>query len=253
MANTESELLVQYISLTQHVVGNIIQHCAPFIKESHRTFEDLPILDFFTTGESFPQPGANEITYAGQRLRGSARKDPRRPFSNGTQTDIFWSVKSFLEKTAGNQRSQDFVDYCVTAFCEGTEDFMGDHVATLRLFVMQDIVCEYFRIADEAPEITNPAWSYVLPCLAALREVYASIWEQLTRENIAGLRVFVEELLHMMFAMHAMASVVAYQLNDYVCGPYLGVCLRVFDFVLFVDHVLFFLKDVTYIQGMDNS
>lgn len=252
MANTESELLVQYVSLAQHVVGNIIQHCAPFIKESHRTFEDLPILDFFTSGETFPQPGANEITYAGQRLRGCARKDPRRPFSNGTQTDIFWSVKSFLERAVRNNRPRDFVDFCVTAFCEGNEDALGDHVSALRTFVLQDVVCEYFRIAAEAPEITNSAWGYVLPCLAALREVYADIWKGLTRENTAGLRDFVEELSHMMLAMHAMAGVIAYQLDEYMGGPYLAVCLRVFDFVLFVTHVLFFLKDVTHIQGSDN-
>jgi len=122
MANSDSEILVQYVSLAQHVVGNIIQHCAHFLKESHRTFEDLPILDFFTNGETFPQPGANEVTYAAQRLRGSARKDSRRPFSNGTQMDIFWSVKSFLEKTVRNNRQRDFLDFCVGAFCEGTED-----------------------------------------------------------------------------------------------------------------------------------
>lgn len=251
MANTESEVLVQYISLAQHVVGNIIQHCAPFLKESHRTFEDLPILDFFTSGETFPQPGANEVTYAAQRLRGSARKDSRRPFSNGTQMDIFWSIKSFLEKSVRNNRQRDFVGFCVTSFCEGNEDRLGDHVAALRMFVMQDIVSEYFRLATEAPEITNPAWGYVLPCLAAVREVYVCIWDGLTRDNVRELKGFMEEILGMLLVMHAMLAVIAYQLDEHEFDPYMGTAAGVFDFVIFVNHMLFFLKDVTHVQGTD--
>jgi len=252
MANSDSEILVQYVSLAQHVVGNIIQHCAHFLKESHRTFEDLPILDFFTNGETFPQPGANEVTYAAQRLRGSARKDSRRPFSNGTQMDIFWSVKSFLEKTVRNNRQRDFLDFCVGAFCEGTEDGLGTHVEALRTFVMQDIICEYFRLVTEAPEITNPTWGYVLPCLAAVREIYAYRWEGLTRENIEGLKGFTGELFRISVAMHAMLSVLAYQLDEHEDGPYVSVCAGVFDFIIFVKHVLFFLKNVGQIQGTAN-
>src|SRR5277367_6465740 len=76
-------------NLAQHVVGNIIQYCSSFLKEIDRTFKDLPILDYFTSGETFPQPGSNEIGYAAQRLRGIARKDMGRAFSHATQTDVF--------------------------------------------------------------------------------------------------------------------------------------------------------------------
>src|SRR5271170_2467413 len=99
MKDSESEDLIQYISLAQHVIGNILQYCTSFIKEIDRTFKDLPILGYFTNPETFPQPGSNEIGYAAQRLRGVVRKDPHRPFSNATQTEIFWSIKSFLEKS----------------------------------------------------------------------------------------------------------------------------------------------------------
>lgn len=241
MKDTESEDLVQYISLSQHVVGNVIQYCASFIKEIDRTFKDLPILDYFTNGETFPQPGSNEIAYAAQRLRGLARKDPNRPFSYATRTDVFWSVKSFLERSVRNSRERDFVEFCVLALCEGDEA-IGDHVGLLRTFVVQDIFCEYFRVAREAPDLGNPAWGYVLPCLIAIREVYACVWEFMAQENIAGLRALMADLSKLMFAMYGIVELLQGQLQRHDHGLYNLVCARIFDFVIFVDHVVFYTK-----------
>ena len=52
--------------------------------------------------------------------------------------------------------------------------------------------------------------------------------------------------------MHAMLAVIAYQLDEFEGGPYMGVAAGVFDFIVFVNHVLFFLKDVRPIQGTTN-
>ena len=249
MKDTESEDLVQYISLAQHVAGNIIQYCSSFIKEVDRTFADLPILDYFINGETFPQPGSNEIAYAAQRLRGVARKDPNRFFSNATQTDIFWSIKSFLEKSVRNSRERDFVEFCVLALCEGNER-LGDRVTTLRTFVVQDIFCEYFRMVKEAPDMGNPAWAYILPCLTVVREIHATEWESMLRENIAGLKVFLVELIRLMLVMYGVAVLIAAQSQQRTEGLYSVVCARTFDFVIFVDHVGFYTKDIIELKGM---
>lgn len=248
MKDTESENLVQYISLTQHVVGNIIQYCASFVKEIDRTFKDLPILDYFTNGETFPQPGSNEIAYAAQRLRGVARKDTNRPFSNATQIDIFWSIKTFLEKSVQSTRVQDFIEFCVLALCEGDEG-IGDHITLLRTFVVRDIFCEYFRIAREAPDLGNPAWGYILPCFTAAREVYACEWESLVRENVVGLQNFVDDLLRLMFVMYGVTELIAGQGQE-GGGLFSAVCAMTFDFVIFVDHVVFYMKDISEFRGI---
>src|SRR5436305_1876437 len=243
MKGTESEDLVQYISLIQHVVGNIIQYCPSFIKEIDRTFKDLPILDYFTNGETFPQPGSNEITYAAQRLRGVSRKDSNRPFSNATQIDIFWSIKSFLEKSVRNSKEMEFREFCVFAFCE-TDEGLGDHVLYLRTFVIQDIFCEYFRIVTEVPDLGNAGWGYILPCLIAIREIYACMWEGMLSENLVGLQAMMEDLLRLMLVMYGVAELIAGQAQRQQDGLYSFVCGRIYDFIIFVDHVIFFSKDV---------
>ena len=252
MKDTESEDLVQYISLTQYVVGNIIQYCASFIKEIDRSFKELPILDYFTNGDTFPQPASNEIAYAAQRLRGVARKESNRQFSNATQTDIFWSIKSLLEKSVRNSREQEFVEFCVLALSEGDEE-LTDHVATLRRFVVHDIFCEYFRMVIEAPDVGNSAWGYILPCLTAVRELYAYEWESMLREDVLGLKVFMDDLIKLMFAIHGATELIVGQ-GQLVAGSlYSVVCARAFDFVIFVDHVVFYTKDVVELRGMAGS
>jgi hypothetical protein len=248
MKDQESENLVQYISLGQHVVGNIIQYCSSFLKEIDRTFKDLPILDYFTSGETFPQPGSNEIGYAAQRLRGIARKDMGRAFSHATQTDVFWGVKSFLEKCVQSGREGEFVEFCVLALCEGDE-MVGDHVAELRRFVVRDIFCEYLRIVKEAPDLGNPGWGYVLVCLRAVREVYACVWEVMVRENIAGLKAFREDSWDVMIVMCGIADIVAGQAQHQEGGLYYVACARIFDFVTLVDHIVFYTKDILQIRG----
>jgi hypothetical protein len=248
MKDNESEDLVQYISLTQHVVGNVIQYCTSFIKEIDRTFKDLPILDYFVNGETFPQPGSNEISYAAQRLRGVARKDFHRPFSNATQIDIFWSIKSNLEKSMQNARERDFVEFCVLALCEG-EGELGDHVGVLRTFVVQDVICEYLRAAREAPDAGNPAWGYILPCLTAVREIYSCVWESMVSENIDGFKALLDDLFGLMLAMHGIAELVAGQVQRQQHGLYFIVCARTLDFVILVEHIVYFSKDLVEITG----
>ena len=248
MKNQESESLVQYVSLVQHVVGNIIQYCSTFLKEIDRMFKELPILDYFTSGETFPQPGSNEIGYAAQRLRGVARKNIGAGFSHATQTDLFWGVKSFLEKCLQTGREVEFVEFCVLALSEGDET-VGDHVAGLRKFVVRDIFCEYLRIVKEAPELQNPGWVYVLACLRTVREVYTSVWETMVRENISGLTAFMEDLWELMLGMCGIADIVIGQAQRQVCGLYSLVCARIFDFVILVEHVIFFGRDIIQIQG----
>jgi hypothetical protein len=250
MKDTESEDLVQYISLSQHVVGNVIQYCASFVKEIDRTFKDLPILDYFTNSETFPQPGSNEIAYAAQRLRGVARKDSRRPFSNATQTDIFWSIKSFLEKSVRNNREWDFVEFCVLALCEDKEEAVGDHITLLRTFVVQDIFCEYLRTAREGPDVGNPAWAYVLPCLAAVREIYACAWESMVRDDINGLKCFMDDLTALMLAMQRVLKLIAYQNAQLADGLYLAITAKILDFGIFVGHVVFYTGDLVPIRGI---
>jgi len=252
MKDQQSENLVQYVSLAQHVVGNIIQYCSSFLKEMDRTFKDLPILDYFTSGETFPQPGSNEIGYAAQRLRGASRKDVGRLFSHATQTDVFWGVKSFLEKCVHGGREGEFVEFCVVAMCEGDE-MVEDHVTGLRRFVVRDIFCEYMRIVKEAPESANPAWGYVLPLLRAVREVYASVWESMVRENVNGLLGMMEDLRDLMMAMRGIMDIVAGQAQRQDGGLYVIVCARIFDFVLLVDHIVFYTVEVKQIQGQFSS
>jgi hypothetical protein len=248
MKDVESEDLVQYISLAQHVVGNVIQYCASFIKEIDRTFKDLPILDYFTNGDTFPQPGSNEIAYAAQRLKGIVRKDLNRPFSNGTQMEVFWIIKSFLEKAVQNSREQDFVEFCVLAMCEGDES-LGDHVGLLRTFVMKDIFCEYFRIAREGPEVGNQSWGYILPVSMVLREIYAYVWESMLRDNIVGLKAFINDLLRLSVAMYGLVEVIAGQDGEL----YSVICARTYDFIIFVEHVAFYTKDIIELEGMVTS
>lgn len=249
MKETDSDDLVQYISLTQHVVGNIIQHCSSFIKEIDRRFEDLPILDYFTNGETFPQPGSNEIAYAAQRLHGIVRKDRNRPFSNATQADIFWSIKSLLEKSVQNAQEREFIEFCVLAFCD-TDEILGDHVALLRKFVVEEIFCEYLRIARRAPDIGNRAWGYILPCLTAAREIYACMWESIVREDAVGLRTFVDELAGLTCVMYGITELVAGEQRE---GLFSVVCAKIFDFAVFVDHVAFYLTDIKEISGISSS
>lgn len=252
MKDTESEDLVQYISLTQHVVGNIIQYCTSFIKEIDRTFSDLPILDYFTNGDTFPQPGSNEIAYAAQRLRGVARKDSNFHFSNATQTEAFWSIKSFLEKSVRNSREREFVEFCILALCEGDEELL-DHIATLRTFVIYDIFCEYFRIAIEAPDVGNSAWGYVLPCLTVVRELYACEFESMSREDVLRLKIFMDDLIILMLTIHGVTELIADQCQVATGSLYSVVCARMFDFVIFVDHVVFYTKDIVELRGMNRS
>ena len=246
LKDTESEDLIQYVSLAQHVVGNIIQYCASFIKETDRTFKDLPILDYFTNGETFPQPGSNEIAYAAQRLRGVARKDSRRPFSNATQTDIFWGIKSFLERSVRNHQEWDFIEFCMLAFYEEGDGYDNCHVRLLRSFVVQEIFCEYLRIAKEMPEMSNPVWSYVLPSLTAVREVYACVWESMLAENILALDAFVADLISVLISMYGILDIVC-QLESIDGELYSTVSARIFDFAILADHVAFHLNETSAI------
>lgn len=250
MKDTESEDLVQYISLAQHVVGNIIQYCASFVKEVDRTFKDLPILDYFVNGETFPQPGSNEMAYAAQRLRGVARKDSNRPFSNGTQADLFWSVKSFLEKTVRNGRQEDFVEFCELALEMDTNVDLNDHVVALRTFIVEGMFCEYLRMAAEVPEVGNPVWSYVLPCLMAARDIYGASWKRAIRDDELGLRRFVDELTEFMIAMQSTAVIAAGQVRLGDCALYSLVCGWIFDFVVLVENVVWSLNTRTALSGM---
>ena len=249
MKDTESEDLVQYISLTQHVVGNIIQYCGSLIKEIDRRFIDLPILDYFTNGETFPQPGSKEIMYAAQRLRGIARKDSHRPFSNATQTDVFWSIKTFLEKSVRNGRESEFMEFCILALCEGDEG-LAEHVALLRTFVVNDIFCEYFRIVKGAPEMANPAWGYILPSLMAVRQVYASLWETMLKENFVRLEAFLFDLSRLMLVTFGIIELIAGHVERHEGGLYSLVCARIFDFVILVDHVVYYTKDIVGLRGI---
>jgi len=248
LKDTDSEDLVQYTSLAQHVTGNIIQYCASFVKEVDRTFRDLPILDYFTNGETFPQPGSNEIAYAAQRLRGVARKDGRIPFSNGTQSDIFWSIKSFLERSVRNNQIGDFVEFCVLAMCEEDDESIAQHVRLLRSFVMRDIFCEYLKIARETPEINNPVWNYVIPSLRAAREVYSCVWETMIAENTAALNNLVSDMVTLMLGVYAVLDII-YDPRNMDVGPYLSVCCRIFDFVVLVDHIAFYLTGIPGVCG----
>jgi hypothetical protein len=241
MKSTSSADLTQYISLAQHVIGNIIQYCTSFVKEIDRTFPDLPVLDYFTNPETFPQPGANEITYAAQRLRGLARKDSLRPFGMGTQTEIFWSVKSFLEKAARNGLEGEFIGFMVLALGEGNEG-LGDHVAFLRTFVVQGIFCEFLQIAGDTPDIGNPIWVYLVPCLAAIREVYAFVWDSIVREDVDGVEMLLDDLLEITLAMQRISEGVTSRVRREEGGLYSVVCARIFDFIILVDHIVFYLK-----------
>ena len=249
MKDTESEDLVQYISLAQHVVGNVIQYCTSFVQEIDRTFKDLPILDYFTNGETFPQPGSNEIAYAAQRLRGVTRKDSNRPFSNATQTELFWSIKTILEKSIRNNQAWNFVEFCVLALCESDET-LEDHVTLLRTFVVRDIFCEYFRIAREAPDVGNPVWGYILPCLTAVREIYACVWESMLRENIVRIKRFMDDVMRLIVVMYGVIELIASQGHRQGGGLYSVICAMTYDFVILVDHVVFYTKDILELRGM---
>jgi hypothetical protein len=245
MKDTESDDLVQYISLSQHVVGNIIQYCSSFLKEIDRTFKDLSILDYFLSGETFPQPGSNEIGYAAQRLRGIARKDTNTVFSHGTQSDIFWSVKTYLERAVQNSREEEFVEFMVLALGEG--EGVGDHVR-LRRFVVGDMFCEYFRLAREMPIAESAVWGYVVPISRCVRDVFASLWETMTREDVAGLADLLDLLGRLSIAMFRVAEIVLDQARVGQ-APYTLVCARIFDFMIFVDHVLFYTNDFPGLAG----
>ena len=249
LKGTESEDLAQYVSLAQYVVGNIIQYCPSFVKEIDRTFKDLPILDYFTNPETFPQPGSNEIAYAAQRLRGIARKDTRNPFLNATQSDIFWSIKSFLERSVRNHQEGDFVEFCVLAMCEAGDETIAPHVGLLRSFVVQEIFCEYLRMAAEAPEMSNPVWSYVLLCLRAVREVYSCLWDAIVAENISGLKGLVDELISLMLAVCGLMDII-YEVCNVDGAVYTAFCSRCLDFALLVDHVAFHLTGIPAVSGM---
>jgi hypothetical protein len=248
MKGTESEDLVQYISLSQHVVGNIIQYCSSFLKEIDRTFKDLPILDYFLSGETFPQPGSNEIVYAAQRLRGIARKDGNRNFSHAIQTQIFWNVKSFLERAVQNSREDEFVEFTVLALGEEDGGGVGDHVRFLRRFVVEDMFCEYFRLARENPSSDSPVWGYVVPISRCVRKVFGCLWETMARENVDAIVDFVDLLVKLSMAMFGVVEIIWDQAR---LGriPYIIVCARTFDFMIFVDHVQFYCKDIPALAG----
>ena len=248
MKQDESEDLVQYISLAQHVVGNIIQYCS-FVKEIDRSFEDLPILDYFTNGETFPQPGSNEISYAAQRLQGIARKDTHHPFSNATQMEVFWNIKSFLEKCVQNAREEDFVKFVVLALCESDET-VGNHVGLLRNFAIRDIFCEYLGIAREAPDTGNPAFGYIIPWLRAVREIYSCVWQFVDGANVATLKNLMFDLLVLVVAMYNLAELLAGQVERFQQEFYSVVWCRILDFIIFVDHVVFYSEQIFLLRGI---
>jgi len=247
MKVTESEDLVQYISLSQHVVGNIIQYCSSFLKEIDRTFKDLPILDYFLSGETFPQPGSNEIGYAAQRLCGIARKDQNSTFSHATQIDIFWSVKSFLERAIQTSQEEEFVEFMVLGL-GGTDGSVGDHVRYLRRYVVGDMFCEYFKFARENPGCDSPVWGYVVPISRCVREVFVNLWEAMTRENIDAIIDFADLLSKVSLAMFGVVEIILDQ-AQMGQAPFTIVCARMFDFMIFVDHVLFYAKDIPGLAG----
>jgi hypothetical protein len=248
LKHTESDDLVQYISLVQYVVGNVIQYCESLVREVDRTFKDLPVLDYFTNGETFPQPGSNEIAYAAQRLRGVARKDGRQPFSNATQSDIFWSIKSFLERSVTNNRIGEFVEFCVLAMCDEGDQSIAQHVRWLRSFVTREIFCEYMRIAREAPEMNNPVWTYVIACLTAVREVYLCVWETITAEDVFAINLLVEDTTAVVSAIFGVVDII-YESANMEVGLYRTACARMFDFLILADHIAYNLTEVSSLHG----
>ena len=95
----------------------------------------------------------------------------------------------------------------------------------------------------------NPAWGYLLPCLTAVREVYASVWLSLSREDV-GIKPFVDDLAMLMLVMYGVTELVAGQGRRETGGVFSVVCARIFDFVIFVDHVVFYTKHIPELQGM---
>ena len=220
-------------------MGNILQYCSSLIKEVDRTFKDLPILDYFTNPDQFPQPGSNEIEYAAQRLRGVVRKDVHQPLTNATKTEIFWSIKCFLEKSVTNHREHEFVEFVVTAVC--SEEQIGDHIVLLRRFVVHEIFMEYFIAARENPEIGNPVWSYILPCLSAVRSIYSTVWGSLVADDLRELKVFAEDLIALMVSLYEIMQIIHGQTS--YGGLYSVVGARILDISILVAHTAYFIRD----------
>ena len=168
--------------------------------------------------------------------------------SNATQTDIFWSIKSFLEKSVRNRQVCDFIDFCALALGEVIGEEISHHIRLLRTFVVQNIFCEYFRIAREAPDAGNPAWAYVLPCLRAVSEIYPSVWNSLVAENICGLEALVDDLISLMIAMHGMLDIIS-ETRRGNGALSVTVSARIYDFAIFAEHVEFYLRDGIHVGG----
>jgi len=72
----------------------------------------------------------------------------------------------------------------------------------------------------------------------------------MVRENVSGLKAFMEDLWEMMVVMCGITDIIAGRAQRQEGGLYLIVCARIFDFVILVDHIVFYTKDVLQIRGI---
>ena len=129
-----------------------------------------------------------------------------------------------------------------------TDGGVGDHVRYLRRYVVGDIFCEYFKLARESPGCDSPVWGYVVPISRCVREVFVNLWETMTTENIDAIIDFVDLLSKVSLVMFGVVEIILDQ-AQMGQAPFTIVCARIFDFMIFLDHVLFYAKDIPGLAG----
>ena len=97
-------------------------------------------------------------------------------------------------------------------------------------------------------DVGNPVWGYVVTSLVAVREVCASVWEMTTKDG-DGLEILLDDLLALMVVMHGVSERFAEHVRRGEGGLYSVVCARIFDFVVLVDHVVFYVKQEVQLRG----
>ena len=143
----------------------------------------------------------------------------------------------------GEEGEDEFMEFCVLAMGEREEGVLGDHVVELRRFVVCDVFCEWFRMAAERSDGRDLVWGYVVPCLNAVRAVYASVWEKLLSNDVDAIQRFVDDLLVLMTTLFVVVEAIEHR------GRYSILYARAVDFVIFVDHVVFYIKEIATLQG----
>jgi hypothetical protein len=108
--------------------------------------------------------------------------------------------------------------------------------------------CEYFWLATEMPVAESAVWGYVVPISRCVRDVFASLWETMTREDMEGFADLLDLLGRLSIAMFGVVEIVLDQARAGQ-APYTLVCARIFDFMIFVDHVLFYTNDIPGLAG----